>query len=235
VRAPHVELSAEGPALEAGGVRLGLGAIAHVTAATRARVLAGRPFVDAPDFLARVPLARAELEALVLSGALDDLAPLAASAYPEPHLALLGRPVPRARGARAGTWRALFRASRELQFLGMHPSAHPLAILRAEAEAAGCVPVTSLREGAARIAGLVAASRRWRTRAGGTVHFVTFEDETGLLEAVIPSRTFAALSDPLSGPGPWIVEGAVTRDHGSATLRVERLAPFHRRARPWTT
>jgi len=235
VRAPHVAVSLEGPAVEDGGVRLGLGAIRHGTARTRARILASRPFDDAADFLRRVPLARAELEAFVLSGALDGLAPLAAADYPLPHLALLGRASPRAGGAHAPTWRALVRANHELRYLGMHPSAHPMAILRAEAASAGCVTsaeLASLADGRARLAGLVAASRRWRG-ASGVVQFVTFDDEFGLFEALVPARTYAALGDPVRAPGPWLIEGRVTADHGSVVLRVERIEPFHRRARPY--
>jgi len=238
VRAPHVAQSAEGPALEDGGVRLGLGAIRHGTARTRARILRARPFADAADFLRRVPLARAELEAFVLAGALDGLAPLSAADYPLPHLALLARPLPAARGELAPTWRALVRANHELRYLGMHPSAHPMAILRAEAAAAGCTTSAELRSanGRARLAGLVAASRRWRGAAGAAgsiVQFVTFEDEFGLFEALVPARTYAALGDPVRAPVPWLIEGRAAADHGSVVLRVERIEPFHRRARPY--
>jgi DNA polymerase III alpha subunit len=236
VRAPHVAHSFDGPSLEDGGVRLGLAAIRHGTARTRERILRARPFEDAADFLRRVPMARAELEAFVLSGALDGLAPLSAPDYPLPHFALLGRPAPSARGELADTWRALVRANHELRFLGMHPSAHPMAILRAEALAAGCVTSAELSSHAgerARLAGLVAASRRWRGAAGTIVQFVTFEDEFGVFEALVPARTYRALGDPVRAPGPWLIDGRVVSDHGSITLRVEAIEPFHRRRRPY--
>src|SRR5207248_472841 len=119
-------------------------ALHHVTQGTRHRVLAQRAqngeFVTLADLVARAAPARKELEALVLSGACDGLAPLSVEAYPFAHEAVLGRfrgevrvPSP----ARLKLYRGLVRANNELRFLGMHPTRHPMELLREEAARAG--------------------------------------------------------------------------------------------------
>jgi DNA polymerase III alpha subunit len=215
-----------------------------LTAASRRALLAARPFVDVRDLLARVALSPREVEALVLAGACDELAPLAAEAYPFAHEDLVARlrQVPpavalegfaprRASGARLDAYRALVRIRNELRYLQMHPSAHPMAVLRDEATRVGCAAIAGLptRIGdTARVAGVVAATRRLATRTG-VMQFVTLEDETGLVEAVLFPATYAGLHDPITTPGPFLITGQVATDHGDLHLITSTLAPFHSR------
>ena len=240
---PHVNASDLGSRVDSGAVRLGLGAVRRLTARARRALLAARPFRDVGDLLARVTLSAPERAALFLSGACDDLAPLAAAAYPFAHEDLLARlremPAARAlagfaprhaRGARLATYQALVRARNELTYLQMHPSAHPMAVLRDEAARVGCRRVADLPAPGqpVKVAGLIAATRRLPT-AAGPMQFVTLEDESGLVEVVLFPGTYAALQDPVTAPGPFLITARVTEDHGDRHLIASTILPFHSR------
>jgi DNA-directed DNA polymerase III PolC len=247
--APHVNRSGPFTEVEAGDVRLGLCTVSRLTTKTRRAILARRPFRDIGELLDRIPLSRQEVEALLRSGACDGLAPLSAASYPFAHEDLLGRlremPLaaalagfaPReARGPHLETYRALVRIQNELTFLRMHPSAHPMSVLRGEATRAECLQVAHLpgrRGEVVRIAGVVAATRRLATHGGSMMQFVTLEDESGLVEVVLFPATYTALSDPVTTPGPFIVTGRVEDDHGDVHLVASGVLPFHSRAQPY--
>ena len=243
---PHVNSSGIEHRLEDGGVRLGLCAVKFLTARHRDWILKERPWSDLRSLVARIPLTPPELEALILSGACDDLAPLSRSAYPFPHEELLTRwkrePglrgldgfVPRnARGRFAETYRSLVRIRHELRFLGMHPSAHPIQVLRAQAEREGCLPTSALagREGHyVRLAAVVVASRKQTDGAGRPVQLVLLEDECGLVEAMLSPAVLEAGADLIQGAGPLVLSGWLEGDPGSSMLSVEQAAPLQLRA-----
>lgn len=245
LRPPHVNRSATPHQLEDGAVRLGLCAVKFLSARHREWLLEARPFSDLRDLLSRVPLSLAELESLILSGACDDLAPLARDAYPFPHEELLTRwkRVPgvagldgfvarNARGRFAQTHRALTRIRNELRFLGMHVSDHPMRLLRPEAEQAGCITTREAIDKAGqtvRLAGMAIASRKQADRQGRPVQFLTLEDEEGLLEAVVPAEARVALRDPQLAAGPLTVRGRVEGERGVLQLRVAEAEPFQAR------
>ncbi|TMQ32340.1 MAG: hypothetical protein E6K70_19080 [Planctomycetota bacterium] len=247
--APHVNFSEARCSVESNAVRIGLGAVKHLTRKSRTSIVERRPFREFRDILERVPLGYREIEALVLSGACDGLAPLATEAYPIVHEDLLARLKQQRsaaaleslvarypQGPRAALYSALVRIRNELTFLDMHVHDHPMRLLREEALRAGCVTTAELtaRRGAfARIAGLVAATRRLATRGGEIMQFVTFEDEYGLLEAVLFPETYTALGDPVTNPGPFLVAGRVAEDHGEIHLLVSEVTPFYRRPQPY--
>src|SRR5207253_2895327 len=180
--APHVNLSQARCTVESANVRVGLAAVKRLTVKSRKQILDRRPFPEFRDFLERLPLGYREIEALVLAGACDGLSPLAPEAYPVAHEELLAR-LKQDRSARAldgfvarspgGKRREIYsdlvRIRNELTFLDMHLHDHPMRVLRDEALGAGCITTAELaaQKGRfARIAGLVAATRRLATRDG---------------------------------------------------------------------
>ncbi|HEX4339963.1 MAG TPA: PHP domain-containing protein [Polyangiaceae bacterium] len=264
LRAPDVTVSEMRTVREGRAARIGLDALRHVGEAAKRAVLSARaaaPFLSLSDLVARVPMTDREFAAFVLSGACDQLPPLSAETYPFAHEAVLGAaptpsahagtaPTPNARAgtaptpnARAGTaperlelYRALVRANNELRYLEMHPSAHPMKLLRDEARRAGALTTAEAEAHAGtriRLAAVVAALRRIRTARGDVMQFVTLEDEEGLLEAVVPPTAYAELGDPIKMAGPYLVEGAVERSSGTTTVVVDAVKPFHRRHRPY--
>lgn len=83
-----------------------------------------------------------------------------------------------------------------------------------------------------RIAAVVAAMRRIPTRQG-TMQFVTLEDETGLLEAVVFPAVYRRIGDRVLTPGPFLVEGIMRAEQGAVHLEVVKLEPFHERSTPF--
>jgi DNA polymerase III alpha subunit len=244
IRPPDVNVSETRSALRDGVVRVGFDKLRHVNERTKLALLRARanggPFRSLGDLTARVSITRRELEALVLSGSCDRLEPLSPESYPFAHEVVLGAEphVPRAAAApeQVELFRALVRANNELRFLGMHPSNHPMKLLRPEARRAGCIGTAEVQAQAGRrirLSTLVAAARRIRTAADEVMQFVTLEDEEGLLEAVVPTPVYLKLEDPIKNPGPYLVEGYVELDVGVPTVRVDTVKPFHRRARPY--
>jgi DNA polymerase III alpha subunit len=235
-------------------VRVGLGKVKRLSASSLRRLLASRraegPFADLAGLLSRVRPSAAEAEALILCGACDELPPLSADAYPFAHEALVaalragaaaGTPAglppalqpPRgdADPARLALYRALVRIRNELRFLDMHVSHHPMRVLRPEAERYGCVPLAAAPAragGFVRVAGLLAAARRVESRSG-VMQFLTVEDETGTLEAVLFPPAWRRLGSAVTTPGPFLLEGRLEEDHGAFHLVATGLRPFHER------
>lgn len=242
---PSVNASEAASTVERGAVRVGLGAIKHLTRATKARLFESRRrggrFDTVADLERRVDLGRKEREALVMSGACDGLPPLCRDAYPFPHFAFLGVPAraaPVSSGSpesdRLRVYQTLVRIQNELALLGMHLVAHPLAVLRREAERAGCLTSEdlALRLGErVRFAGVVSAVHHVR-RGRKVVTLVTFEDEQGVVEAVAV-QSAADFRPSVDSPGPYLVEGKVRGHPGCIRLEIEAIRPFHRRDAPY--
>jgi DNA polymerase III alpha subunit len=143
----------------------------------------------------------------------------------------------RGAGERWGTYRARVRLRNELHYLSMHLTNHPMRLLRDEARQAGCITTAELGAQAgrlARVAGLVAATRRLVTRGGEVTQLVTLEDEDGLVECVLLPGVSADLEDPVSTPGPFLVGGRIEQDHGDVQLRVADVRPFYERPAPYS-
>jgi len=247
--APHVGVSGECATLAAGGgIRLGLDAVKGLTRRSATRILAARPFADLAALVTSVRLSTAELEALVLAGACDGLAPLDPAGYPFLHEALLERAaevregripalrVPEVVGEHADRYRMLVRVRNEIRFLAMHPTAHPMTVLRDEAARAGAVRIVDLAACAGRrvrVAAVVASSRRLAVEGGRLLQFVTLEDESGLVEARLAPPVHAALGDPITHPGPFLVDGHVRVERRDVQLQVAGVLPFHLREGAW--
>ncbi len=253
---PHVNFSEYHSAIVEGAVRVGLDKIKGLTVRTAGKILEERekkgPFTTFRDLADRIKPRHNELSALVLSGACDDMPPLLSEWYPFVHETALdilkkgGNPAavetlrldapPSTPQADIGLYSALVRVRHELRYLEMHLSAHPVGLLRPEAERYGCI---SIRTATARSTGsrirllvIMAAMRRVLTR-NGIMQFLTLEDETGLLEAVVLPSFYRALGDRVTTPGPFLMEGTLRRQQDAAHLDVFKLSPFNQRRRPF--
>jgi DNA polymerase-3 subunit alpha/error-prone DNA polymerase len=257
VRPPAVNRSALRSVVSgAGEIRLGLEHVRTLSERSKRGIVSAREsggsFRDLPDLLRRVRLRLPEIEALVLSGACDELAPTTAEAYPFVHEAILAalksgtlpnsiraaswRPtsVDAPAAAKLEQYRALVRARNEIRWLGSAPTRHPLAVLRGDAEKAGCRTIAAVvadgRTGdAVRVAALPAATRRFQT-ARGPMRFVTWEDETGLVEGPLVPAVHSRLEPRFETGRAYLVQARVRGDRTRARLEVEDLIPFeHRR------
>jgi len=241
--------------LENAAVRVGLDRVKVLSRRAVEELLGAREkegaFQNLRDLVERVRLKPAELQSLILCGACDGLAPLAAADFPFAHEAawellrsggppesLDDLPVPRPVDLQfdhVRLYQALVRVKHELRYLEMHLSGHPVALLRPRAACYGCSTVQEagkLAGGAAvRLLVLVAALRRVRT-SQGPLQFMSLEDETGLLETVLLPAEYRRIGEIVGTPGPFLVQGRVRREHDAVHLELTRMVPFHERLKP---
>jgi error-prone DNA polymerase len=239
--------------VENGGIRLGFRLLKGMREPV-ARVLCERrrerPFCSLPDVLRRVPEIDAlTAERLVRAGAFDTL-------HPGQRRALLwSLPVwlaARQTGvetAGSSGASALMPAEPDLEcpwpdpdlplpvkladeyeLLGVGLSGHLMSLWRPGLEAAGCRALAEAKaapDGArVRVAGIAVRPHRPPTRSGRTVVFVTIEDETDLMDAVLFEPVYRSSGSVLFTPnGRWVILDAVVdrRAGDFPQLRVERV------------
>lgn len=244
------------PDVAAGGVRwsgsgrtlrAGLAAVRDLTAELPARIVARRrerPFADLEDFLARTRPTAEEVRALLDAGALDglgggeDRAALAFRAARLRNAPPAGAPrqrplfAPAAAGGRIPRFppeEPRERLRREFAALGFLCERHPMELYAAAVAAAGglrAVELSSRIGRRVRFAGWPVTEKLVATRSGAPMAFLTFEDETGLVEATLfpePYRRFRRL---LAEERPLLLAGRVEDDWGAVTLTVETLQPL---------
>jgi hypothetical protein len=105
-----------------------------------------------------------------------------------------------------------------------------MTMLRAEAEALGCRPAARAARSVGervRVAALLGAARRVATRSAPHLRFLTLEDESGLLEALLRAAVESAQGHRVITPGPYLVEGLMRDDHGHPYLDILEIEPFH--------
>ena len=230
------EAHADPSSPEPGVVRIGLAQIRGVrvelaAAITDARRTDGR-FASFEDFLARVPAGIDEVDALVASGALDDVD----EALDRDDLRMLHRRLRWTSSTGTRDLRSL-RALRDQQTMGVHGtrqaarirdelgamgmtlSGHPLDIV-VDQLPDDLVQGTALR----RSIGSRVSAAGWVAHVGGKDGGLTtrwrceFDDGTALWAARIPDRLVrGALS------GPWVLDGVVIADGADVLLEVDAL------------
>jgi error-prone DNA polymerase len=128
------------------------------------------------------------------------------------------------------------QTSQDYASVGLSLKAHPLSFVREHLRAKGVAPCTDLLHAARTpngaaisVAGLVLVRQRPGTASG--VVFITLEDETGIANLILWSRTFekyrkvARLSTTLIATGRVQREGEVVHVHVSRIATVDGLLP----------
>ncbi len=233
-----------------GGIRIGLSRVRDLREGTLDRILAERergPFLSLRDFVNRVPAAEREVSNLVLAGAFD------AFDLPRPEMLwkvelLFGRggsPARRREATLFGPAAELSGADpdrgfprlppypkeklveAEFEVLGLSATAHPLEFFEDWFREKGVVPAARLGEHAGEIAavgGWLVTTRRVRTRNGSAMRFLTLEDRTGTVEAVLLPDVYRRFGHLLRGHGPYLLRGRVENRHGAVTLTAGAVA-----------
>ncbi len=223
-------------------VRVGLGQIRLLTGRTRSALIQARlkrPFAGVGDLLGRVPMARREAEALILSGALDF------TGVPRSRLMWRLATLRDRLGTAAG--RDLFqgefttlpapdipeyddrdRMDHEMQSLDLTVESHPMTLLRpglaGERHLVSSRTFETMRPGRyASVAGLRIAQRRAPTRDGKTMAFLTLEDEWGVVEVTLFPAVYRRERRKLHGPGPFLATGTLEEHHGARTLNARKV------------
>ena len=105
---------------------------------------------------------------------------------------------------------------------------HPVAYVRAQLERHAVVPaglVPSVRNGERiRTAGSVIVRQRPGTAKG--VLFLTLEDESGMIQAIVAPELFRENRKIIVGSAGLVVEGKVTQRDGSVSIRAEKFWPL---------
>ncbi|SHE64077.1 DNA polymerase III, alpha subunit [Modicisalibacter ilicicola DSM 19980] len=236
-----------------GRVVYGLGAIRGVGegpigAIVEARGTGGE-FLDLFDFCRRVDARRLNkrtLEALIRSGALDNLGPSRAvlsaaledalkaaaqsstnaslgmidmfgEAFAEPEAGDAYRDYRNVRD-----WSDKQRLAGEKETLGLYLTGHPIDEYEKELSRFVSTRIVDLKPSREpqRVAGLVVAMRTMKSKRGDTMAFVTLDDRTGRIEASLFGELFDQVRHSLAPDQVLIVEGEVQSDDFSGGLRL---------------
>jgi DNA polymerase III alpha subunit len=225
----------EGPfTVEGDAMRVGLDAIASLSAELRAAILADRarcgPYRDLADFRRRLQPGPEALAVLIRSGALDF------TGQPRPALFLEADLQDRAGssngdlfpGELARAWApADYAATRRLrdewELLGFITGPPLMSLFRSRAPVNGItsrdLPGHIGRR--VRLSGLVATARHTPTSDGRDMQFVTLEDEWGLIEVTLFPGTCAPVA--YLSLGPYNVTGRVEEQYGVRTVTAEKF------------
>jgi len=239
---------------EKGQVVYGLGAIRGVGEGPIEAIVVARSeggdFTDLFDFCRRVDgkrLNKRTLEALIRSGALDQLGPsraiLAASlddalkAASQSHAnqsigiddmfgdmfaAEESEADNYAQYRYVREWTDRERLGGEKDTLGLYLTGHPIDEYEPELKRFVSTRINDLRPSREpqRVAGLVVGTRTMKSRRGDTIAFVTLDDRTGRIEASLFGELYEQVRANLSESQVMIIEGDVSSDDFSGGLRL---------------
>ncbi|MDC8805002.1 DNA polymerase III subunit alpha [Halomonas pacifica] len=237
-----------------GRVVYGLGAIRGVGEGPIGAIVEAReaegPFQDLFDFCRRVDPKRMNkrtLEALIRSGALDNLGPnravlaaalddalkAAAQSQTNQNLGMMdmfgeafadetegGDVYADYRGVRE--WTDKERLGGEKETLGLYLTGHPIDEYEQELKRFVSTRIADLRPSREpqRIAGLVVGVRTMKSKRGDTMAFLTLDDRTGRIEASLFGELYDQLRGQIEADQVLIIEGEVSSDDYSGGLRL---------------
>ncbi|WP_320043803.1 DNA polymerase III subunit alpha [uncultured Desulfobacter sp.] len=121
----------------------------------------------------------------------------------------------------------LKRLRREFAVLGFLPACHPLALIRERFEDLKVIKAVDLPGRIGRkvcFAGWLITGKLVRTRQGDPMKFLTFEDDTGLVETVLFPRIYTRFSYILDHGYPYLLSGRVENEWGAITLTVSQVS-----------
>ncbi|MDX5434386.1 MAG: DNA polymerase III subunit alpha, partial [Halomonas sp.] len=237
-----------------GRVVYGLGAIRGVGEGPIGAIVEAReadgPFSDLFDFCRRVDPKRMNkrtLEALIRSGALDNLGPnravlaaalddairAAAQTQTNQSLGMMdmfgeafaddeAESDPYETYRRAREWTDKERLAGEKETLGLYLTGHPIDEYEKELARFVSTRIVDLKPSREpqRVAGLVVAMRTMKSKRGDTMAFITLDDRTGRIEASLFGELFDQLRGQIEADQVLIVEGEVSSDDFSGGLRL---------------
>ncbi|SEL35720.1 DNA polymerase III subunit alpha [Halomonas daqiaonensis] len=260
----HLSLTVTPPDVNVGGYKFtvddqarvvyGLGAIRGVGEGPIGAIVEARqadgPFEDLFDFCRRVDPKRMNkrtLEALIRSGALDNLGPnravLAAAledalrAAAQNHqnqnagmMDMFGEAFADApeeddvyaEYRRVREWSDKERLAGEKDTLGLYLTGHPIDEYEGELARFVSTRISDLKPSREpqRVAGLVVGVRTMKSKRGDTMAFITLDDRTGRIEASLFGELYDQLRGRLEADQVMIVEGEVSSDDYSGGLRL---------------
>ncbi len=227
-------------------MRVGLMTIKHVSAETQARIVSERekqPYRDLKSFLDRVRPDEEEARSMIHAGAFDALHPDIS------HAALLWElAVWKKRQRKPGKQTDLFsereavtrppvfpheneidRLRREFATLGFLCDRHPMELFNEKLKRQRTVKAIELNRYAGKrikVAGLLITGKVVSTYKGDPMEFITFEDETGIVETTFFPKVYRKFCSILDRNRPFLLTGIVDEQFGACTLTVHEVAPI---------
>ncbi len=223
------------------GVRVGLMAVKQLSAATMDRIVTARQdrkFASTADFLQRVQPGKDECRMLIQAGALDilsgsgnrsclfwELAQLKALVRTAQSSSLFAVRLPSPPELTGFT--ELELGQQEYEALGFLCGEHP--ILCYGEKLRGRVRACEMKRYAGkriRFGGWLLTGKMVSTKSGEVMEFLTFEDETGLVEATFFPQVYRRYTSVLACGSVYMLQGLVEEEYGAVTLTVEFLEPL---------
>jgi DNA polymerase-3 subunit alpha/error-prone DNA polymerase len=228
-------------------VLVGLLSIKGLSAQTRQRLVDCRrqsPYHNLRDFLDRVRPAEDEARALIHCGALDGLNPGNSRAALIWQLAgwlktRSARSLPQTRTLFGDADRIPTdclpslppederdRLRREFAVLGFLCDRHPMELYAAALQKRRTVKAIDLprhRGRRVRLAGWLITGKVVTTKHGDPMEFLTFEDETGIVETTFFPQTYHRFCHMIDRQRPYLLTGKVEEDWGAITLTVDTV------------
>jgi len=121
------------------------------------------------------------------------------------------------------------RLRREFSVLGFLCDRHPMTLYRELLERLQPVKATGLNRFIGKrigFAGWLITGKRVQTKGGDTMEFLTFEDETGIVETTFFPQVYRRFCHMVARNRPYLLEGKVESDWGAVTLTVDKVRPL---------
>jgi DNA polymerase-3 subunit alpha/error-prone DNA polymerase len=119
------------------------------------------------------------------------------------------------------------RLRREFAALGFLPACHPMTLVRERFQDMNAIQAADLPGMVGRqirFAGWLITGKLVRTRRGEPMKFLTFEDDTGVVETVFFPRVYSRFAHILNNGYPYLLSGRVENDWGAISLTVNRVS-----------
>ncbi|WP_022666673.1 DNA polymerase III subunit alpha [Desulfospira joergensenii] len=225
-------------------LRVGLMAIKNLSGSAMEQILTERKkadFTGLEDFLDRVRPRRDDARALIHSGSLDRFRQGQSrgvlswafacwhSRSKDPGPALFPVPGPAPDLPDLPPDKSLDILQQEFSALGFLCDSHPILLYRESVERENTVKADHLPGHigkTVKFAGWLISGKTVQTKQGDPMKFLTFEDETGLVETVFFPGPYARFCHMLDYGRPYLLRGKVESDWGAVTLTVTSTRPM---------
>ncbi len=237
VNRSNIRWHGEGADIPVKSIRVGLMAVKHLSTKTMARIVECRKekeFISTLDFWQRVQPQKDEYRALIRAGAMDalcttstrsrshlfwELAQFRSLAKAKKNSPLFGAQLPDAPCLPPFTKQEM--QQQEYAALEFLCSGHPLLLYGSQLN--GRVRACDLKRytgKAIRLAGWLLSGKLVSTKTGEVMEFLTFEDETGVVETIFFPRVYRRYAAVLSSGNAYMLQGKVEEEYGAVTLIV---------------
>ncbi len=219
-------------------ILVGLQAVKGVSADLIKRICDRRDekkYVSGADFFARARPAEDEARMLIHAGALDslqttanrtrllwELACFCRLQKTMQSMSLFGVSLPTPPSLSQADEREELR--REYRVLGFLCGRHPIGFFsKARRDGVLARQLNGFVGKEVRFVGWLLTGKLVSTKMGEAMEFLTFEDETGIVETVFFPKTYRRYAHLLASGRPYILVGTVEQDFGAVTLSVKKM------------